>query len=455
MSDTSRPTRRSYTAAEKLKVVRYAETHGNRAASREFDGISEANIRLWRRQRDKLETLPRLKMAQRGKVAAFPELERQLVEWIAERRQQGGGVSMTEVRIKALTLAKTMPNVVGFRASYGWGHRFMKRHQLSVRRRTTIAQRLPADFDAKLLEFQQFILKMRRQHGYDLSLIGNADQTPLTFDNPYDRTLNMKGAKMVSIATTGHEKSRFTVMLACMADGTKLPPYVIFKRKTLPKGMKFPKGIHVRVHPKGWMDENLMLDWLKTVWGRRQGGRLRRSLLVLDAFRCHRMPSIKQQLVDDKTDLAIIPGGMTKMLQPLDVTVNKPMKDALRRLWNDWLLDGDHTFTAGGRMRTPTLTDVTEWILRVWQELDPAIIKKGFVKCCISNAMDSTDDDVLWQDGATDESAEEADDDDDDEDLYYADADVECTPEELERVIDMFANDTEDEEFDGFGDSSD
>jgi len=313
----------------------------------------------------------------------------------------------------------------------------MKRHQLSVRRRTTIAQRLPADFDAKLLEFQQFILKMRRQHGYDLSLIGNADQTPLTFDNPYDRTLNMKGANTVSIATTGHEKSRFTVMLACMADGTKLPPYVIFKRKTLPKGMKFPKGIHVRVHPKGWMDENLMLDWLKTVWGRRQDGHLQRSLLVLDAFRCHRMPSIKQQLVDDKTDLAIIPGGMTKMLQPLDVTVNKPTKDALRRLWNDWLLDGDHTFTAGGRMRTPTLSDVTEWILRIWQELDPAIIKKGFVKCCISNAMDSTDDDVLWQDGATDESAEEADEDnDDDEDLYYADADVECTPEELERVID-------------------
>jgi len=56
------------------------ETHGNRAASREFDGISEANIRPWRCQRDKLEELPRLKTAQRKKVAAFPELERQLVE---------------------------------------------------------------------------------------------------------------------------------------------------------------------------------------------------------------------------------------------------------------------------------------------------------------------------------------------------------------------------------------
>lgn len=31
----------------------------------------------------------------------------------------------------------------------------------------------------------------------------------------------------------GHEKDRFTVMLGCTADGGKLPPYVVFKRKTL------------------------------------------------------------------------------------------------------------------------------------------------------------------------------------------------------------------------------
>jgi len=60
-----------------------AKTHGNCAAGREFDGISEANknnIRLWRRQKDRLEALLQSKMPQRGKAAAFPKLERQLVE---------------------------------------------------------------------------------------------------------------------------------------------------------------------------------------------------------------------------------------------------------------------------------------------------------------------------------------------------------------------------------------
>jgi len=48
--------------------------------------------------------------------------------------------------------------------------------------------------------------------------------------------------KTVSIRTTGHEKSHFTVMLlllACTADGGKLPPYIVFKRKTLPKECDF------------------------------------------------------------------------------------------------------------------------------------------------------------------------------------------------------------------------
>jgi len=37
--------RRSYTAAGTLRVIQYTEAHGNHAAEREFDGISEMNVR--------------------------------------------------------------------------------------------------------------------------------------------------------------------------------------------------------------------------------------------------------------------------------------------------------------------------------------------------------------------------------------------------------------------------
>ena len=60
-------------------------------------------------------------------------------------------------------------------------------------------------------------------------------------------------------------------MLACMADETKLPPYIVFKRKSLPKGVTFPSGAIVGTQAKGWMDDNLMCDWIDTVCGNRDG----------------------------------------------------------------------------------------------------------------------------------------------------------------------------------------
>jgi len=80
------------------------------------------------------------------------------------------------------------------------------------------------------------------------------DETPMTFDLPSNRTVNAAGAKSVFVKTTWHDKSYFTVVLSCLADGSKFPPVIIFKRKTLPKGMKFPSGVLIRAQPKaGWM----------------------------------------------------------------------------------------------------------------------------------------------------------------------------------------------------------
>jgi len=47
--------------------------------------------------------------------------------------------------------------------------------------------------------------------------------------------------------------------------------------------------------------------------------------------------------------------------------------------------------------------------------LDPAVIHNGFLKYCISNALDGSDDDVVWQDQQSASDAEE----DDDGDVYY------------------------------------
>jgi hypothetical protein len=40
---------------------------------------------------------------------------------------------------------------------------------------------------------------------------------------------------------------------------------------------------------------------------------------------------------------------------------------------------------------------VGEWILNAWGRISSETTVAGFKKCCISNALDGTEDDFLWQ----------------------------------------------------------
>ena len=250
--------RASYSARFKLHVVMYAIDHGNRAAGKHFK-VDESCVRRWRSQREKLKLAPKDKRANRYRVPAYPELEKDLTEWLSEKRKSGVAVSINVIRLKALSIAQNT-NIKDFKASVRWCNAFLECHGFSIRRRTTVAQKLPQDYEDKLISFQRFIIAKRKQHNYELRYTGNADQTPMTFDIVSNSTVDKKGSKTVSILTTGHEKDRFTVMLACLGDGTKLPPYVVFKRKTLPKKITFPNGVIVRCQEKGWMDEAIIKD---------------------------------------------------------------------------------------------------------------------------------------------------------------------------------------------------
>ena len=208
--------------------------------------------------------------ANRGSIAFYPNLEKQIIEWITDCRSQGIALNTIQIRLKAKLYAKDM-NIVDFKASSNWCYRFMARHNLSIRRKTHITQKLPDDYEDKLIAFQTHIIKRQKIMNPPLSLIGNTDQTPLTFELPADSTIEKKDTSTVTIRTNGAKKNDSQLCSpACMTDGTKLPPYIVFKRKTLPKGVTFPSGAIVRTQAKGWMDDNIMCDWID-VWGNRDG----------------------------------------------------------------------------------------------------------------------------------------------------------------------------------------
>ncbi|CAI7817984.1 unnamed protein product [Closterium sp. NIES-54] len=133
-----------------------------------------------------------------------------------------------------------MPGV-NWRASFRWATRFRACWHLARRVKTKMGQKLAADCKAKVESFWEFVRQMRSLHDYPLDLILNADQTSLFLEMPAGRTLEMNGALTVHVRSAGYEKEHVIVMLAVTASGLKLPPYVVFKRKTIPK-VPIPAG---------------------------------------------------------------------------------------------------------------------------------------------------------------------------------------------------------------------
>jgi hypothetical protein len=124
---------------------------------------------------------------------------------------------------------------------------------------------------------------------------------------------------------------------------------------------KLPVGLVFWCQEKGWMTNEIMMDWVKVVWKRRPGNLLiKHGMLVLDSFKGYLTQQVKEEMRKANTDLVVIPGGITSELQVLDVVANKPFKDHLRQLYNDWLLEGNHVLTPGGKLKKPSVTMLGE-----------------------------------------------------------------------------------------------
>lgn len=88
----------------------------------------------------------------------------------------------------------------------------------------------------------------------------------------------------------------------------------------------------------------------------------------------------------------MIPGGTTSVPQPLDVCLNKLFKSNMRELWNDWILNGKKTLTKAGNLKCQALGTVCSWVLKARDMIPADMVIRLFLKCGISNSMDSTQD---------------------------------------------------------------
>ncbi|CAN0437947.1 unnamed protein product, partial [Pylaiella littoralis] len=288
-----------------------------------------------------------------------------------------------------------------FRAKFNnWYQRFCKRRGFSIRRRTSVGQKLPTGHEgmawATVMKLRQALLKRAESVAEQVfEELGNMDQTPVQHEMPVETTLEKRGAKDARISTGGKEKKRFTLCLAVMADGGKVPLRIIFKGTPFIPPTKSGKGKSTQPR-KGWCDARECTLWLTESWKLRPNNgsiiKQRPSILVLDDFKCHKDEGfIADLLKRANTIVILIPGGLTPLLQPLDRMLNKQMKRLLRGMYTA------HTATAvpdtrTGKLKPPGRGQVSTWCKQAWAQITPELVKTCFKICGLTLALDGSED---------------------------------------------------------------
>jgi len=52
--------------------------------------------------------------------------------------------------------------------------------------------------------------------------------------------------------------------------------------------------------------------------------------------------------------------------------------------------------TKGGNLKKPGIDLVAQWLKIAWDTIPTEMIKKSFQMCCISNALDGAEDDIIF-----------------------------------------------------------
>jgi len=107
------------------------------------------------------------------------------------------------------------------------------------------------------------------------------------------------------------------------------------------------------------MNEDMMIDWVDKIWKPFALSKKDVTLLFIDQFSVHLMPSIKKAIEDCGTIIEYIPKGYTSCLQVCDIGLNKPFKVLMRSTVNEWMV-------INGADTKPNRQTVSNWIGHAW-----------------------------------------------------------------------------------------
>jgi len=268
-----------------------------------------------------------------------------------------------------------------FTASSGFIKRFKARNGFKRRTPKVVTKvkefKSAAGMEKAIAEFQELVNKEIKRCGLDYVI--NMDETPCRLVEAPNSGWANPHEDQLEILVDANVKTKITVMPTITAGGDKLPLAWINKSKTatpLQKLMNIPSKVHGYNSTSGWINHEVMCQWLREVVF--PYTKKRKSALLLDAHESHIHPEVVSLAKKNHVKIVQVPRGTTSVLQPLDVNFNGPFKRIRQALWNEE--------RSGGTIVTDNVERTVMRASKAYDRMDAQTTSKAWAKSFPSQA---------------------------------------------------------------------
>ena len=292
--------------------------------------------------------LPRMKSGR--PLLLRDELDDQVQEYIKELRSRGTAVSSSVVIAAAEGIimnkdANILRENGGIKLTEEWAKSLLKRMGYVKRRACSKAKIDVEHFEELKRIFLMYITNIVSMDEIPPQLVINFDQTAINYVPTPSWTMEKEGAKRVEMMGID-DKRQITAVFGASLSGDFLPLQLVYEGKTtrcLPT-YSFPSTWNITYSANHWSNEETMKEYMEMVifpyirkikedlkFPDEQG-----ALLIFDNFKAQCTSTILTLLDSHNINVALIPANCTDRLQPLDLSINKPAKDFLRKQFESW-----------------------------------------------------------------------------------------------------------------------
>ena len=355
------------------------------------------------------------------------DLDEKLQLYLKQIRANGGPLTgrIAIAAAKGLLLAdnpsKLVENGGHIELNRHWAYSLYKRMGFVQRKPTTSKGKYSLEnFRSLKRSFLDDVVATVEIEEIPPELILNWDQTGIQLVPSTSWSMEQRGVKRVEVVGQS-DKRQVTAVLCGTILGDLLPLQIIYKGTTNcchPK-YAFPPGWHISHSPNHWSTETTMLEYVEHIvlpYVENIQEMLYNdqtpALIIIDNFKGQITKKVNDLLEENHLHVCLLPPNTTDLLQPMDISINKPVKSFLKDKFAHWyakqvLIQCEEQ--SGVPLQDVILEPIdlsmaviknvsAKWFVEMAEYIgnNPQFIVNGFAKAGICRALDGiTSDDEL------------------------------------------------------------